>query len=124
MKNWFLIFVTSLVLTSCSNDVEHLKEQIMAGHDEVMPKMDYVKSLELKILDFPDSLKTSVDSLLIVKQDLVTSDDWMKQWMHEYDMQSQDEAYLKKELEQVNEMKTYINKSISNAEKIINSVNK
>ena len=89
-----------------------------------MPKMSQVKSLELAIIDLPDSLKSSQDSLLIVQQDLVNSNNWMKQWMREFEMESQDVSYLEKELEQVNEMKTYINKSISNAEKIINSISK
>jgi len=95
----------------------------MAGHDVVMPKMNRVKQLELSIIDLPDSLKATNDSLLIVQQDLANSNNWMNQWMREYDMESVNESYYKDQLEQVEKMKSYINKSIKNAEGILSDYN-
>lgn len=123
MKKWIFAFTIFFALFSCGgeSEVEVLKKEIMAGHDEVMPKMAAVKGLELALIDLPDSVVTNKDSVLLVTQDLVNSNNWMKQWMREYNPQSEDKSYLTKELVQVEKMKTYINKSISDAEKIIRS---
>lgn len=123
MKKSSIIILLVTVLMSCSGHVDELKDEIMQGHDEVMGKMGKVKKLELTLIDLPDSIATLNDSTMIVKHDLESSNNWMNQWMREYDMESTDEEYLKGELKKVNEMSDYINKSITNAEKILSTIN-
>ena len=120
MKKLILGLAIAITSFSCENKAENLYQEVYAIHEEVMPQLSDVRLMTEQLEALPDSITMSNDSILIVKADLLSADAWMMKWMGEFDNErKEDEAYLTNELKQVSEMKTYFNKAISNAKKIL-----
>ena len=119
MRKIGLILSVLFLSFSCSNEnkTEAVFGKIMVAHDEVMPKMRDLRLLKDKITALPDSLKT--DEIVQGQKNLQKADDWMMTWMSGFDpSQKEDVEYLNQQLKEVNEMKTYFNKSLKDAEKL------
>ena len=111
----------------CTSD-ECLKKQayddVIAVHDEVMPKMSYISELKGQI---EERLNTTADSLVIASwQELMVNLDvadeamwvWMRQFNSDLEEVAIDEAmaYLKEEQEKIDEVARKINEAITAAE--------
>ncbi|MEP0713707.1 hypothetical protein [Algoriphagus sp.] len=105
----FLIFTSFLAITSCGpsgpSENELLRAEVIAVHDEVMPKIGQLKSLERKALEKVKELESEepVDSVKIITfkslaYDLNQADEAMFDWMHQYD--TEDGEKTEEELKQ------------------------
>ncbi len=108
---------------------QKLAEEVIAIHDEVMPKMDQIFKLrkELKDLNnqfiannaFMPGLDTGKSKMLIVNLD--SSDKLMMDWMHHYNggqgLYSHEEvmSYLEDEKKKITHVKEFTDKSIEEA---------
>lgn len=142
MRKNVLFLVVLLALTlSCKNEQKETKEptrmeRVIAGHDEVMPKMGAIGKLI-------SALEPKVDTTAVGKQYKVAKDDleeaytymmdWMKGFGDRFDsdeilegkaLSEQKEAWLIEEEDKVNIMKGMINNSIANAEALLKQADK
>jgi hypothetical protein len=120
----FLFVIIALSCESKEKEVEKLKSETIAIHDEVMPKMDDIMRLK-------KSLKTNQDSTSEgdIIQDLIIaleeSDKAMMNWMRNYEPRMEgmtdDEkiTYLKKQKASISEVSKEMNKSITEAEEFL-----
>ncbi len=143
MKQTILLFIALLAFSACSNDtsrVEKLETEVLAVHDEVMPKMDNIMSLQgqlKKRLTELDSLQLSgISSNTIAEErmkiadlnkNLWLADSLMMDWMHQYDGDSAKHlsvqeaiGYFEAERLKIQEVKVMTNKSIQEAESFFN----
>ena len=115
--------------TPASNDILTLESQVMAIHDEVMPKMGDIhiakKQLKnLKVDNLDDSLKTKILQLIT---DLDKSDEGMMQWMSEWNVPQKDPektAYLEGEKIKITKVKVDMLSSIEAANEFISKMKK
>lgn len=128
---------------ACNNDaskIGKLETEVLAVHDEVMPKMDNIMSLQGKLkkkLVELDSLQLSgISSNTIAEErikivdlhkNLGIADSLMMEWMHRYDGDSAKNlpvqeaiGYFNSEMQKIQEVKVLTNKSIEEAETFIN----
>ncbi len=96
MKNIIIALFGILVISSCSDKQKEsenkLYKQVMAVHDEVMPKMDDLMKLKKQIGKKIETMKSSADStnvekirkLEAIQHDLTNSNDAMMDWMHQF----------------------------------------
>ena len=122
-KQLFWVF-GFLFVFACANpnqeEIEKLDQQIMATHDEVMPKMGEVLSLRKQIQERLDSCKTPActDSLNKLSYALTKADADMMKWMRAYRKPSNHDSsllYLEGQLKMIELVKTQILDGISNA---------
>lgn len=129
---------------ACNNDtsrVEKLETEVLAVHDEVMPKMDNIMSLQRRIkkkITELDSLQQSgISSNTIAEErmkiadlhkNLGIADSLMMEWMHQYDGDSAKHlplqeaiGYFESEMQKIQEVKVMTNKSIAEAESYFNN---
>lgn len=116
-----LLFCFGLLIWSCQNpekqEVEQLKQQVMAVHDEMMPRMDELYSIKKSIvtkLQTADSIsndsQNSKDTLREALRKVQAGEEAMMQWMRDYKghtIMDNDSLllYLKEELPKVEQMK-------------------
>ena len=135
MKKITILFTTILALTffSCKQEKkEDIKpsqmQEVMAIHDEVMPKMSNLNSLIKKLSEKVDSTETGLKYSKAIKdlQDAnKTMMDWMVGFGEKFDsdeimkgkaLTDEKKKWLDEEEIKVNAMKEQINSSIKNAE--------
>jgi hypothetical protein len=130
-----IIFVSLSLLTACTGskeqkqqeDIRALEKEVIAIHDEVMPKMSDIARL-LSILEI-DEENSSIDSL--THKDISESiaelnmgDSLMWEWMHNY-RKPEDapldsiEAYLQSEITRVTKVRDVMLEGIKNAEALV-----
>ena len=132
----FSVFATIIILSSCTGTAneqectsdECLKQQaydnVIAVHDEVMPKMSYVSELKGQI---EQRMNATTDSAVIATwQELMVNLDvaddamwvWMRQFNSDLEEVTIDEAmdYLKAEQQKIDEVARKINEAIAAAE--------
>lgn len=134
MIRYIMVAIMALGLLACgSNEAEELKaleENVMAVHDEVMPKMGTISALndslkQLYTVHKLDSL--DVDSALLAEIDghitaLSRADEAMMQWMRNYERPGEDmpadekRTYLEAEQEKINEVRDEMLNAIAEAE--------
>lgn len=133
---FYLIFALSIFIQSCGNkQVEENKsqrEQVIAVHDEVMPKMGQLKSLEkaaiqkaeeLQNSDIPDEAK--IDSLKNLAAKLNQAYEGMFVWMRQYSTEDGDKtpeevkAYLDEQLVLVSKVNEEIKAALAEAELLL-----
>ncbi len=128
MKTLFklsLMLIPFLII-SCElkdKEIEKLKSETIAIHDEVMPKMDNIMKLKTSLKTELDSLSnedsTNVQGLII---SLENADKAMMNWMRNYDPQMKDMSddekieYLKNQKSSIQEVSELMKSSISEAE--------
>lgn len=97
MIKWHIFLPFLLLFAACGSggaekkQLAQLRSEVIAIHDEVMPRMGEIKSLSRKIMHERDSLKTanSADSarlkaLETALRNLKTADKGMWDWMHRF----------------------------------------
>lgn len=138
MKNTLLIFSLILVTFACGTadqkKVESLENEVMAIHDEVMPKMGEIMNLKdelasnLKKIDSTSadyaSVKQVTDSLSYL---LTASDNSMMDWMDEYNADTlksitpaESEKYLLDQKSKIAQIKENTVKNIDAVKKYLN----
>lgn len=131
MKKILLLSAFTIVVSACNNQSEShnqerkLIEDVMAVHDEVMPKGDELMSLKSSL----DSVaKVSPDSLaaLEIVSALDSADNQMSDWMAAYNPdlvkgKSHEEVikYFEGEKAKITEVKNLTNASIEKAKKFL-----
>ncbi|WP_044173147.1 hypothetical protein [Flectobacillus major] len=118
------------IATSCNKAQEEdqqkkLIEEVIAVHDEVMPKMDVIMSLKGQLDSVSKVSKDSIKAKELFVQ-LDSADIKMSNWMAEYNPESVkgkgiEEAlkYLEGEKKKINEVKVLTNTSIANAKQFL-----
>lgn len=107
-----------------SEDNQVLLQEVMDIHDEVMPKMSYMTSLQSKLRHMAESTKDQAlkDKYLSMSTELEKADEAMMVWMEQFpdkiDQYSTEEAnrILNKEKEKVIKMKEQVLGAIKRAE--------
>lgn len=108
----YLILTVFISINSCGpkgpSENEKLREEVIAVHDEVMPKMGKLQSLQRKALEKATELELEnpVDSAKVMEYKALAYDldhayDEMFEWMHQYEPSDGDksEAELKEYLD-------------------------
>ncbi len=130
-KNWLLVFLcSSMIGVSCSSSgskqedkQKQLIDEVMAVHDEVMPKMDTIMTLKSS-LDSALKVSSSNDSakIMALSAALDSADVKMSVWMEEYRPElvkgkndSTVVKYLENEKIRISLVKEVTNKSIEEA---------
>jgi hypothetical protein len=123
-------------LSACAADKKEsnakLKEEVIAIHDEVMPRMDELKKLEKEVIQKSNELMTDsiTNQIEIVKLQAVAADldsafegmfVWMRQFKSSYDDMTPEEVeiYLLEQKEEVQEVNDKIKLSIASANKVL-----
>lgn len=138
MKNLLIIAILTLSLTACKDKVKEPEgptqmEEVIAVHDELMPKMGTIGELIGKLEASIDS--THVDSMKVTAiQNLKGANQEMMTWMMAFgDTFDSAEVLDGKELSvekqkalgefqnSVNDLKSSMENAISNAEKLLNN---
>ena len=124
MKNLIpiLLVVVSACQSSQESDVSNLKDEVMAIHDEVMPKMGELRSVRKRLMLKVDSL-IEVDSvgasvLGSLAGDIDEASEGMMQWMRAYepDFEGTDEevrAYLEAQKISIRKVKEEMESSLT-----------
>lgn len=127
IKTFVLSFL--LVQFSCSSsksEHEDLYKEIIAVHDEVMPRMEEISSLSKKLKE--KSSRSEKDKNPEVKNSIISLEkaslsmmDWMRKFNSSYDTLPDKEAknYLKEEKLKIEKVREEINKAIEEAKKQI-----
>lgn len=134
-----ILFLGLIVSISCNKSSQHqeheqaetpnpnqaLYEEVMAVHDEVMPKADELyqlkKELQDKIAKTPDLVADKKKQLDQIIAELDSADHSMMDWMHKFnplpDSANQETAreYLENEMEKIKKIRELINGSIQKA---------
>lgn len=130
MKHTLLVISTGLLLmAACNNgsnetgEIDRLREEAIAVHDEIMPQISAFDRNSVKIdsilANLPQLQQTQPDidtaqtraDLIGLKSRLELATDSMMDWMTAFEVDPQDksaaeiEAYYEEEIEKVNEMK-------------------
>lgn len=135
--SWIILFSCNSERTQESDKVIITKEEqrdilyqeVIAVHDQVMPKMQDIVALQEKIriqidsLNEMDSTSKSISNLREINVMLKNADDAMMNWMREFKPEmnakevENEEAmtYLKNEMNRIIEVQKVVNKSIENA---------
>ena len=118
--NYLLIFC-ALLLASCGNNLEEtntaLRAEIIGVHDEVMPKMGELMSLEKKALAQADSLSlqdstatAKIQEMTQLAGQLKAANEGMFVWMRQYS--------LKEDGKSPEELKSYLDSQLVLAKKV------
>ncbi|MDF2159218.1 hypothetical protein [Algoriphagus sp. CAU 1675] len=132
----FLIIITALFLNACgpnpSSENQKLRDDVIAVHDEVMPLMGKLKSLEkaanekvkeLESSPEPDSLQ--IEELKAVALELSQAYEGMFVWMRQYKVDDEDmspeelKTYLQGQMDQVNQVNEDIKNALDRASKVL-----
>jgi hypothetical protein len=114
MKIHYLSFIfLTLLFFGCGNPSEDLFNEVMAVHDEVMPKMDDIMKEKARIQRLMDAEKdsTRITTLRETMSSLNSADESMMNWMRSFDrdkFSNDPEAqinYYREELIRINEVK-------------------
>ena len=136
LKTATVFFSICLVLVSCKNEtkkneVPSQMEEVMAIHDEVMPKMGTISHLIADLKPKVDSTEVGKENLKAIR-DLQGAHKSMMDWMKDFgerfnyeeimngmELTTKKQGWLKEEEVKVNELREKINTSIANAERVL-----
>ncbi|NJB71189.1 outer membrane translocation and assembly module TamA [Saonia flava] len=132
----FIVILITLLALSCKKDKKEIEEptqmeQVMAIHDEVMPKMSVIGKLVGELNDKVDSTEIGL-KYEAAKRDLQASHKTMMDWMQGFgdrfnsdeilngkELTAEKQEWLSEEEEKVKALKEQINKSIEQAEALL-----
>lgn len=126
---FFLALSITLIFASCERkgNVE-LYNEVMAIHDEVMPKMNdihrYKKEFQKELADTINTNETRRAELQSIIEKLDAAGDGMMVWMRQFepvpDSEGEDKAreYLESEKKKVSKVKDDMNAALDNARKL------
>ncbi|GAB2483795.1 hypothetical protein [Algoriphagus taiwanensis] len=132
----FLLFGLTFLFQSCGNkQVEankKLREEVIAVHDEVMPKMGQLKSLEKTALQMVEELSVSpepnqekIDALKTLAAELDQAYEGMFVWMRQYEVEDGEKtpeevkAYLEDQMVKVTKVNEDIKNVLNKADSLI-----
>ena len=132
----FLISVSVLFVTACgpggTDENAQLRSDVIAVHDEVMPKMGQLKSLQRKALEKVEELENQdpVDSASIEEHkalayDLNLAYEGMFDWMHQYETEDGElsdeelETYLDGQMDMITKVNKDVKEAIAKADKLL-----
>ena len=132
----YLIFTSFFALSSCGpkapSENEKLRADVIAVHDEVMPKMGQLKSLERKALDKVKALESepTVDSTAIeqykaLAYDLNQAHESMFKWMRQYEptdgelTEEELKEYLDQQMVLVSEVNVEMKEALEKAQELL-----
>jgi hypothetical protein len=128
MKKLGLVFGLAIALTACSDPrqklVDALDKEVMAVHDEVMPKMSKVLAYKKEINQKIEACQTQAckDSLQKISYLLTRADEDMMQWMRAFERPvglDSAEAYYKSQKDAVINVRAEVEEGINAAEKVL-----
>lgn len=132
----FLIFTSLVLINACgsrsSMDNEKLRTEVIAVHDEVMPKMGQLQSLQRKAIEKAEEMQTQepVDSAAVAEYkalayDLNLAYEAMFDWMHQYEPEdgemSQEELkkYLDGQMVLITEVNQDVKAALAKADELL-----
>ena len=127
-----MIFIFSMFVLACSNPLietnKEMRAQIIGVHDEVMPKMGELMSLQKKALAQADSLyaqdstaTTQIESMRSLAGQLDQAYEGMFVWMRQYSLEEEGKTpeeiktYLDDQLLKVNQVNAEIKAALEQA---------
>lgn len=133
---FYLVFTLFIFIQACGNkQVEENKtqrEQVIAVHDEVMPKMGQLKSMEKAALQKAEELQNSdtpdqkkIDALKNLAAQLNQAYEGMFVWMRQYNTEDGEKtpeevkAYLEEQLVLVSKVNEDIKAALAEAELLL-----
>ena len=128
----FLIFLFSILVLACANPLietnKEMRAQIIGVHDEVMPKIGQLMSLEKKALAKADSLfaqdstaSTDIEAMRSLAGQLNQAHEGMFVWMRQYSLDEEGKTpeelktYLDEQLVRVNQVNADIKAALEQA---------
>jgi hypothetical protein len=128
----FLIFLFSMLVLACANPLieanKAMRAQIIGVHDEVMPKIGQLMSLEKKALSQADSLfaqdstaTTDIEAMRSLAGQLNQAHEGMFVWMRQYSLDEEGKTpeelktYLDEQLVKVNQVNADIKAALEQA---------
>ena len=128
----FLIFLFSVLVFACANPLieanKEMRAQIIGVHDEVMPKIGQLMSLEKKALAQADSLfaqdstaTTDIEAMRSLAGQLNQAHEGMFVWMRQYSLDEEGKTpeeiktYLDDQLLKVNQVNADIKAALDKA---------
>ena len=128
----FLIFLFSILVLACANPLietnKEMRAQIIGVHDEVMPKIGQLMSLEKKALAQADSLftqdstaTTDIEAMRSLAGQLNQAHEGMFVWMRQYSLDEEGKTpeelktYLDEQLVKVNQVNADIKAALEQA---------
>jgi len=124
-----LIFLCLIALFSSCREKSTLEQEVIAVHDEVMPKLGELnkdrKNLQAILKSTTD--ETVKAELLAAITSLEKADDGMMDWMSDWKVPSEpteQKPYLEKEMIRINKVKTDMLESMRTAKLLIEKHNK
>lgn len=136
IKTASLILSLLILFISCKSEPKKDEspsqmEEVMAIHDEVMPKMGTISSLIADLKPKVDSTEVGKENLKAIR-DLQGAHKSMMDWMKDFgerfnyeeimngkELTTEKQGWLKEEEVKVNELREKINTSIANAERVL-----
>ena len=133
----FLILSAFFVLNACGpkgpSENEVLRDEVIAIHDEVMPKMGNLKSLEKRSLDIAEELEsenpqdsTKIQQYKALAYDLNHAHEAMFQWMRQYTQsldtqmsEEEEKVFLDEQMELVSEVNVEIKQALAKADELL-----
>ncbi|MBN3520328.1 hypothetical protein JYB62_09960 [Algoriphagus lutimaris] len=132
-----LTFVLLVVLTSCGPSIQEqnlmMREKIIEIHDEVMPMMGRLKSLEKKANQEIDRLEEEnpdtarIEELKVLAVDLNAAYDGMFDWMHQYEATDGDrtpeevKVFLDEQLIKISDVNAQFKEVLTKADEMLPS---
>ena len=128
----FLIFLFSILVLACANPLietnKEMRAQIIGVHDEVMPKIGQLMSLEKKALAKADSLfaqdstaSSDIEAMRSLAGQLNQAHEGMFVWMRQYSLDEEGKTpeelktYLDEQLVKVNQVNADIKAALEQA---------
>ena len=128
----FLIFLFSILVLACANPLietnKEMRAQIIGVHDEVMPKIGQLMSLEKKALAKADSLfaqdstaSSDIEAMRSLAGQLNQAHEGMFVWMRQYSLDEEGKTpeelktYLDEQLVRVNQVNADIKAALEQA---------
>ena len=128
----FLILLFSILVLACANPLietnKEMRAQIIGVHDEVMPKIGQLMSLEKKALAQADSLftqdstaTTDIEAMRSLAGQLNQAHEGMFVWMRQYSLEEEGKTpeelktYLDEQLVKVNQVNADIKAALEQA---------
>lgn len=132
MKNLLILITFVLFTFSCQieqkDELTTLKEEVMAMHDEVMPKMSELRYTQKALMLQVDSLMSSDSlrsaTLIGASNEIIAANEAMMNWMRNYepDYQGTKEeiiSYLEQQKEAIQKVKNDMERSLENGKQLL-----
>jgi len=127
MKHIIFLLIIGVCLSGC-REKSPLEKEVIAIHDEVMPKMGDIHQAKKKLRKLLTSSTDSIpkNTILNMITDLENADEGMMTWMVEWDVpteEPQKTEYLLKEKEKITKVKVDMLNSLKKANDYIEKIN-